>query len=552
MPIVLAVLAFLASALIGASLGPSGGPLIKQNEAAEYAGQACIDEDMLGDVVLSDIPKPDKTNAPFPDTNTYGCAGQGSCTGPDLANYRFIAGAEDVVIERMWPHADSTRLVKQKLPNDAKYDGVRHLLYRASCNDWCQLGLPYGGTFHCDFLFVFKPTNPEIGNSTDWIKKRSEEGEQWYPKDGSHFQVLFREGATIPDYAGQSSDGRRAPIKCSLINTTPGATRIDGERLAEALLRPALAQAPKAQSAIRVGSVDYVLADEYGRLLKQHLRPEDQGRQRLDRNHPFRSDVYDVYKNLSLKWLPTDNLLFLTKPGDVERLEKSTNPFEQIPYLEFRRLEDVKPDNRTLQLGTFKPFLGKGWWRKWVDESKPAIYLYPEKDTLISVRLKTKGRITVSDPPYDPNNGWQGVLAHSDGSLEYQGKTYPYLFYEAVLNEVFIEPTGHLVAGSDLLAYFAEVLPKLGLNDVEAQDFSEYWMKRLSTNQPYYFIRWLGSEQIEEIEPAEFSVKPDTQIRIRAYFQPLAAPMSVNPQNLPVPAERRGFTVVEWGGILDK
>lgn len=551
MPVVLAVLAFLASTLIGASMGPSGQPLVKPNLGSEYAGQACIDDEMLGDVVLKDIPKPDKTNSPFPDTNTYGCQGRGSCTGPDTANYRFIAGAEDVVIERLWPHYDSTRLVKQKLPDDAKYDGVRHLIYRASCNDWCQLDLPYGGTFHCDFLFVFKPTDPELGNSTDWIKRRSEQGEEWYPKDGSHFQVLFREEATIPDYAGQSNQGKRAPIKCSLITPAAGLQRIDGQYLADALIKPASAQAPQAQSAIRVGGVDYVIADEYGRLLKQHLRPEDQGRQRLDRNHPFRTEKYDVYRNLSIKISNTDNLLFLVPPGAVEKLEQSGDPFEQITYLEFRRLEDVKPDNRSLQLGTFVPFIGKGWWRKWVDESKPAIYLYPPKDTTLDVSLGTRGKVTVSDPLYDPQTGWQKVLAHPDGRLEYRGKTYPYLFYEAVLDNVFIQPQGNVVAGSELVNYFADVLPKLGLNTQEAKDFIEYWMGRLSKDQPYYFIHWLSPEQIAELEPVSLTVKPDSEIRIRAYFKPLAAPISIIPQQLPTPAPRQGFTLVEWGGILD-
>lgn len=562
MPWILAALSFVASALFGANLGQTGNPLVPPNAPSEYAGTVCIDESMIGDVVLEDIPKPNKDNLPFPDSDKYGCnLANGSCIdAPERANYRFIAGAESVIVERIWPHEPSTRLMKQKLPADAKYDQYRDFVYRPSCNDWCQLKLPYGGTFYCDFLFLFKPKNDQVGNSEDWVKRRTESGPEWYPKDGSEFQVLMRDGAKIPDYAGQEDKGKRTPIKCSLLSPTPEAqrnNRVDGRQLADVLLKPVQAQDPQAQSVIRVKGLDYVIADENGRLLKQHLRPEntgtkEPGRIRLDSNHPFRGVPYDVYQNLSVKIAPTDRRVYLTAPGAVENLEQSNDPFSQIPFLEFSIIADVKPNNRSLQLGTFTPFLGRGWWKKWVDESKPAIYLYPPNDTMLDVSLGTLGKITVSDPLYDPRTGWQKVLAHPDGKLEYRGKTYPYLFYEAILDNVFIQPQGSLVRGSDLVSYFADTLPRLGLNTQEAKDFVEYWLDRLSQDQPYYFIHWLSPEQIAELEPVSMTVVPDSEIRIRAYFQPLAAPMSVSPQELPVPTQRRGFTLVEWGGILDR
>ena len=42
--------------------------------------------------------------------------------------------------------------------------------------------------------------------------------------------------------------------------------------------------------------------------------------------------------------------------------------------------------------------------------------------------------------------------------------------------------------------------------------------------------------------------QPDTVIRVFMAWKPLPAPVEVAPQHLPQGPERRGFTLVEWGG----
>jgi hypothetical protein len=54
---------------------------------------------------------------------------------------------------------------------------------------------------------------------------------------------------------------------------------------------------------------------------------------------------------------------------------------------------------------------------------KPVIYLYPTKDTTVSIKIGAD--ITKSEPIY-PATGWT-VLAHPDGKLDYQGISYPNL-----------------------------------------------------------------------------------------------------------------------------
>ena len=57
--------------------------------------------------------------------------------------------------------------------------------------------------------------------------------------------------------------------------------------------------------------------------------------------------------------------------------------------------------------------------------AKPVIYLYPEAETEVAVRLDYDGDLTCTYPAYD--GGWT-VLAQPDGTLTDQdGQTYRYL-----------------------------------------------------------------------------------------------------------------------------
>ena len=48
--------------------------------------------------------------------------------------------------------------------------------------------------------------------------------------------------------------------------------------------------------------------------------------------------------------------------------------------------------------------------------------------------------------------------------------------------------------------------------------------------------------------PLEFSIQPDTIIRVRMIFKGLDEYKNIEEQMLEPAPEREGFTVVEWGG----
>ena len=62
--------------------------------------------------------------------------------------------------------------------------------------------------------------------------------------------------------------------------------------------------------------------------------------------------------------------------------------------------------------------------------AKPVIYLYPEEETQVTVKLDYAGELTCTYPAYD--DGWT-VTAQPDGTLtDAAGQTYSYLFWEPI------------------------------------------------------------------------------------------------------------------------
>jgi hypothetical protein len=175
---------------------------------------------------------------------------------------------------------------------------------------------------------------------------------------------------------------------------------------------------------------------------------------------------------------------------------------------------------------------------------KPAIYLYPEEDSFVSVQLDINGKLIKDVPEY---RGVWNVFVTKEGIID--GK-YDYLFYEAELNKLELSKNGWIVKYEDLEPWFDENLPKLGLNEKEKLQFKEYWLKELSKSN-YYEIKLLEDEFLKENMGIIVSPKPDTVIRLNFYFKPLKEKILLQ-EPLIVTPERIGFTVVEWGGILGK
>ncbi len=183
-----------------------------------------------------------------------------------------------------------------------------------------------------------------------------------------------------------------------------------------------------------------------------------------------------------------------------------------------------------------------------ISVDKPILYLYPEKEMDLQVSLKDSDLI-VSYPKYD--NGWD-IKAYPNGNI-YDKKTkknYYSLYWEANIKKTVSNETGFVVSKDDSVKFLEEKLSYLGLNEREANEFIIYWLPILEKNN-YNLIHFLTEEEVNEIVPLEISTVPDTMIRVYIQITPLNEYKEVKEQKL-VPKERKGFTSVDWGGILIK
>ena len=179
-------------------------------------------------------------------------------------------------------------------------------------------------------------------------------------------------------------------------------------------------------------------------------------------------------------------------------------------------------------------------------DAKPIIYLYPEEETSLIVKLGNPEKLTCSYPKYK-ETGWN-VTAYSDGTLvDNETKRTLYALYWEGLNTQNIEfNEGFCVKEEDTIKFLEEKLAILGLNEKEAEEFIVYWLPKMEKND-YNLIRFASMEEIESIMPLEFSVKPDTLIRVLMEYKPVEEFVEVPEQKLKTPT-REGFVAVEWGG----
>ncbi|HLC45234.1 MAG TPA: hypothetical protein VJK50_05355, partial [Patescibacteria group bacterium] len=237
-----------------------------------------------------------------------------------------------------------------------------------------------------------------------------------------------------------------------------------------------------------------------------------------DMNHPVLRDIYD-----------NQYFVYQGEKVSYDEFTKSWPVFFWIdPFGDLVKFQNAK----------FVPLAECG---------KPVIYLYPQTREQVSVRLAPQDGFSYTEPEY--GTGWD-VIADPSGVLVNvsDGKSYPYLFWEG-RGGMYQEPTkGFVVAENEVHSFLQEKLALLGLNAKESADFEEFWEPRMK-GAPYYFISFLGNSVMDQLAPLSITPAPDTVIRVLMDFRPLQAPVASTGYHMKTPV-RRGFTVVEWGGVL--
>ena len=179
---------------------------------------------------------------------------------------------------------------------------------------------------------------------------------------------------------------------------------------------------------------------------------------------------------------------------------------------------------------------------------KPVIYLYPTVKTEIEVTLDFKGKLQTTFPKYDKS--WE-VVAEPNGQIfdKNSKRYYNSLFWDGDIHlpEAHYDyQDGFIVPKEKLTSFFIEKLEHIGLNNQETNDFIQFWLPILERNN-YNHIRFLVNDECNDIAFLNVNPKPTTSIRIYMEFYGLNEFTTIKAQQLPR-IERKGFTLVEWGG----
>ena len=178
---------------------------------------------------------------------------------------------------------------------------------------------------------------------------------------------------------------------------------------------------------------------------------------------------------------------------------------------------------------------------------KPVIYFYTDTELDLTLNLKTEAELLFTYPEY--KNEWKGTVK-LNGDFEANGKSYPYIFWDGkmdVVSKLDNLEEGFVVEKEHNVAFFEEKLAHMGLNDKEIVDFITFWAPFMMDADKHYVKFLTGEEYDNKIGSLNYSVQPDSEVRIFMVFSKLEGDIHVKPQLLPT-FVREGFTVVEWGG----
>ncbi|NOQ75312.1 MAG: hypothetical protein GQ574_25095 [Crocinitomix sp.] len=185
---------------------------------------------------------------------------------------------------------------------------------------------------------------------------------------------------------------------------------------------------------------------------------------------------------------------------------------------------------------------------------KPVIYLYNDAPIEAEVKIVPKGEFTFTYPKHD--KGWSVAIQPNGGLLGLKSnKEFPYLFWEAETQDLFFDFTekqmeGWIIKTDTCVSFLENQLTALGLNEVEQTDFITFWAPILSKNE-YAVVQFLLDDAYQnKIAEIQITPKPDAMRRVYLLMSPLDNAfigLNMVPQTFE-PFQRKGFTVLEWGG----
>lgn len=178
---------------------------------------------------------------------------------------------------------------------------------------------------------------------------------------------------------------------------------------------------------------------------------------------------------------------------------------------------------------------------------KPIIYLYPDKDMNVSIKLENEDSIITSYPKY--NNGWN-IYVNKDGMITLNDRNYYALYWDEYNNNSVDFSEGFYVTKDNAIKFLEEKLDIIGLNYKEANEFIMYWLPILESNHKSLVYFELTDER-QNNNRLIINPEPDSVLRINMHIKKINKKIDIKEQELST-FNRIGFSVVEWGGTIHK
>ena len=286
--------------------------------------------------------------------------------------------------------------------------------------------------------------------------------------------------------------------------------------------------------------------DRYGWIIKKVTKTDEKGVpllyiDEMQSDVDEQTDLYNgnkAYKKVKSKFLGNDLEWLLY---NEDNYMQTYVEYDQVSYHIYAYAESTEKQQDVINFvsGIKENCAGVGIG------GKPVIYLYPEKEQEVNVKLDLDGKFTFTYPEY--NNGWN-VTAKPDGTIISDGKEYSYLFWEGLMPTFKTDfKEGFVVKGSESAEFLRETLSQMGLTPKEYNEFIVYWAPKLQENE--YNKIYFAEEDYTDKAKLEINPKPDSILRVFMVYEK-ADENTVLPKQEIKPFERKGFTVVEWGGYL--
>lgn len=206
--------------------------------------------------------------------------------------------------------------------------------------------------------------------------------------------------------------------------------------------------------------------------------------------------------------------------------------------------------------------------------SKPAIYLYPDKEQKVEIKLDKSIKYFNVIPNY--HNGWV-VMAKPNGIIydlqpkytdcaklpydkfgfEYSKKAcevnvYPYIFWDGIqlLKPLPQKEAGFIVDRKQIENFLSSSADLLKMNSNEKAEFISFWTYKMKEkNYDKFKVYFLQNEEVDKYLPIKVSPKPKSSNRVQIVIDKANDNEQIEEQIL-VPFSREGFTLVEWGGVI--